>query len=382
MARVIPFQPRRPNRTHESGQQSSIHFGYNRPRVSTQTATIAQSGEPFLVGEWLVEPSLNRLSRGEVTIQLELKAMDVLLCLVEHAGDLVSKHILLDSVWQTEFVSDNTLTNRIAQLRGAFGDDAQNPRYIETIRKRGYRLIAEVGAVAMAADSTPSLPKARSQSVPDLAHNLRSVTPNHAVPMVAPTKVPPTPSVLERRLTTMWAALAAMAVIATVVGLAVWAPWRTASQPVTGFESRWVAVAPLENRTGDASLDVLGQRAGDLITQRFSEVGRSANVVTADAVPHPPGGENTSEEPRKEDSTLRSVGEKGPHILVSGSYYLDGENVEFHARLTDYNSGEPLHAFAPITTHRSDPAKALENLRERVVAAVGRTGTRRSTSES
>ncbi len=71
--------------------------------------------------------------------------MDVLLCLVEHAGEVVSKNDLLDAVWQTEFVSDNTLQGRIAEIRDALGDNAQNPTFIETIRKRGYRLIAEIG---------------------------------------------------------------------------------------------------------------------------------------------------------------------------------------------------------------------------------------------
>ncbi|MEX1309094.1 MAG: winged helix-turn-helix domain-containing protein [Candidatus Sulfomarinibacteraceae bacterium] len=98
----------------------------------------------FRVGDWVVEPSLNRLSRDGVAVQLALKVMDVLLCLADRPGELVSKHELTDAVWQTEYVSDNTLTRRIAELRDALGDDARSPRFIETIPKRGYRLIAEV----------------------------------------------------------------------------------------------------------------------------------------------------------------------------------------------------------------------------------------------
>ena len=92
--------------------------------------------------------------------------MDVLLCLVDHAGEVVSKNDLLDAVWQTEFVSDNTLQGRIAELREALGDDAQNPTYIETIRKRGYRLIAEVGSPTHS-DPDPSLPESPSSSDED-----------------------------------------------------------------------------------------------------------------------------------------------------------------------------------------------------------------------
>jgi DNA-binding winged helix-turn-helix (wHTH) protein/WD40 repeat protein len=125
--------------------------------VPTQVATILQDGEPFLIGGWRVEPTLNRLVRGGESLQLEHKAMDVLLCLVEHAGELVGKHDLLDAVWQTEYVSDNSLQRRIADLREALGDNAQQPRYIETIRKRGYRLIAEISGVDDEA-AAPALP--------------------------------------------------------------------------------------------------------------------------------------------------------------------------------------------------------------------------------
>ena len=130
---------------------------YNRTRVPTQTETRPQGDEPFLLGRWLVEPTLNRLTLGETSIQLEHKAMDVLLCLVEHAGEVVSKNDLLDAVWQTEFVSDNTLQGRIAEIRDALGDNAQNPSFIETIRKRGYRLIGEIGIPDLD-QPAPSLP--------------------------------------------------------------------------------------------------------------------------------------------------------------------------------------------------------------------------------
>jgi WD40 repeat protein len=77
--------------------------------------------------------------------------MDLLIFLSERAGEVVGKQELLDTVWQTEYVADNTLAKRIAEIRDAFGDDARNPSYIETIPKRGYRLIAEVAPFDRAA---------------------------------------------------------------------------------------------------------------------------------------------------------------------------------------------------------------------------------------
>ncbi len=102
------------------------------------------SGSTFRLGEWVVEPLLGRLTRGGTTIGLELKVMDVLLCLAMKPGLLVTRQDLIDTVWATEYISDNTLTHAIAELRSALGDDAKSPSYIETIHRRGYRLL--VGA--------------------------------------------------------------------------------------------------------------------------------------------------------------------------------------------------------------------------------------------
>jgi DNA-binding winged helix-turn-helix (wHTH) protein len=104
----------------------------------------AQSTGSFDVGGWLVVPSLNRLSRGEETVRLELKLMEVLVHLAERTGQLVSKRELIDAVWKVEVISDGTLTRAIAVLRKALGDESRNPRFIETIPKRGYRFIAPV----------------------------------------------------------------------------------------------------------------------------------------------------------------------------------------------------------------------------------------------
>ncbi len=161
MSRVIQFQSRkrRTRPAYAANLAADSPAPYNDCSVPTQVAIAAQEGRPFLIGDWLVEPSLNRLSRDGATTQLELKAMDVLLCLVEHAGEVIPKHVLLDTVWQTEFVSDNTLQRRIAELRDALGDNAQNPRYIETIRKRGYRLIAKVSTAPSSGECEPAFPE-------------------------------------------------------------------------------------------------------------------------------------------------------------------------------------------------------------------------------
>ncbi len=100
----------------------------------------------FRIGDWLVEPSLNRLTLDDTIVQLEPKLMDVLVFLSEHAGSVVSKIEITDAVWPEVFITESVITRSIAGLRRAFGDDVRQPRFIETISKRGYRLIAEVSA--------------------------------------------------------------------------------------------------------------------------------------------------------------------------------------------------------------------------------------------
>jgi len=105
---------------------------------------VSPLGARFWLGDWLVEPSLNRISRGGAVVQVELKVMDLLVYLTGRAGEVVDKREIQDAVWQTEFVSYNTVAGRVSELREALQDDAREPRYLETIHGRGYRLIAEV----------------------------------------------------------------------------------------------------------------------------------------------------------------------------------------------------------------------------------------------
>jgi len=82
--------------------------------------------------------------------------MEVLLCLADHADEAVSKEDLVQAVWPDTFVSDDALKRCIFELRRVFEDDAREPRVIETISKRGYRLIAPVNRSAVAAPPTPT----------------------------------------------------------------------------------------------------------------------------------------------------------------------------------------------------------------------------------
>jgi len=97
----------------------------------------------FRIGEWLISPALNQISRNGTSTRVEPKAMQVLVYLGEHTG-VVRKEELISAVWPNLFVSDDVLPGCISALRKAFNDNARRPQIIETIHKGGYRLLLPI----------------------------------------------------------------------------------------------------------------------------------------------------------------------------------------------------------------------------------------------
>jgi DNA-binding winged helix-turn-helix (wHTH) protein/tetratricopeptide (TPR) repeat protein len=94
-----------------------------------------------------------QLWRGDQEIRLRRKTFDVLLYLVDHPGQLVTKAMLLDAIWTEVTVSDSTPATCVAELRKALGEEKKIPRIIETVHGRGYRFVAKVSTAA-AGEST------------------------------------------------------------------------------------------------------------------------------------------------------------------------------------------------------------------------------------
>jgi len=100
----------------------------------------------FVVGEWRVEPDLSRVSRHGVTAHVRPKLMDLLVYLARNSERTVPHDELLANVWPGQpFIASTALARCIAELRQTLGDHATGSTVIQTIPKRGYRLIAAVG---------------------------------------------------------------------------------------------------------------------------------------------------------------------------------------------------------------------------------------------
>ncbi|MBY0239052.1 MAG: winged helix-turn-helix domain-containing protein [Burkholderiaceae bacterium] len=98
----------------------------------------------FRFGDWQIDPDSNTLRNSEASANVEPKAMEVLRYLCRHAGAVIPPEELLQACWGNAELGDNPIHKAITQLRRALGDSASEPRYVETVRKRGYRAIAAV----------------------------------------------------------------------------------------------------------------------------------------------------------------------------------------------------------------------------------------------
>ena len=99
---------------------------------------------PLRIGDWRVDSSLDQISRDGKAVKLEPRAMGVLMCLAEHAGQVVTVDQLLDTVWKDVVVTPDSVYQAVAVLRKALGDDPKQPAYIANVVRRGYRLVAPV----------------------------------------------------------------------------------------------------------------------------------------------------------------------------------------------------------------------------------------------
>lgn len=128
-------------------QRFSAFLRYDWGDAARKALSLPNPSQPdrLLVHGHVVTPDTNEIARDGMVARIEPKSMETLVHLCAHAGELVSRDDLQEAIWGDVVVGDDSLTNAIIKIRKAFGDDARNPQVIETIPKRGYRLIAAVG---------------------------------------------------------------------------------------------------------------------------------------------------------------------------------------------------------------------------------------------
>jgi transcriptional activator of cad operon len=92
------------------------------------------------IGAWRVNPSSGEISRDGETARVEARTMRLLLCLAEHAGEVVSIDDLLNQVWSEVTVSPDSVYQAVTSRRRLLGDDPKQPTYIETVPRLAARV--------------------------------------------------------------------------------------------------------------------------------------------------------------------------------------------------------------------------------------------------
>jgi transcriptional activator of cad operon len=154
------------------------------------------------IGAWRVSPASGHISQNGVTSRVEVRTMRLLLCLAEHAGEVVSIDDLLNQVWPEVTVAPDSVYQAVTSLRRLLGDDPKQPAYIETVPRLGYRMIAAVSPWADQSDA----PTGAHANAPAGAHAIAQThsSPSSAgePPTFATNGAPATPKKSDHRLST------------------------------------------------------------------------------------------------------------------------------------------------------------------------------------
>jgi adenylate cyclase len=252
---------------------------------------------------------------GDRQIELRPKSFEVLQYLIENADRLVTKDELIGAIWPNVFVTDDSLTRCISDVRQALGDAEQ--RIIKTMPRRGYLFAAPV-----------------SEALTDTQFRSSSDKPSRA-PSNGDTAPPPEPERPERSWTPRrrsWIALGAAAVLIAAIGASVWFSRQPAGLPLPDRPS--IAVLPFTNMSADAQQEYFSDGVSEDIITALSKF-RDLFVIAR----------NSSFTYKGKPFDVKQIGrELGVRYLLEGSVRRDAERLRITAQLIDSASGRHIWA--------------------------------------
>jgi transcriptional activator of cad operon len=274
------------------------------------------------VGDWRIDPQLGQMTRGTDNVRLDARALRLLMYLANRAGETVSIEELLDQVWSGVVVTQDSVYQAVTALRRLLGDDARQPKYIVTVPRLGYRLVAPVRAAA----DEPVLPAPVTEAVP------------------------------RRRVTPVIAAGLALLVLVLVVGVFA---WRASTNP----SAQSLAVLPFLDLTSQAmDEEYFADGMTEALIDRLSgEPGFEVPSASASYFY-----KNTQVPPAQIARELRV------RYLLEGSLRESDEALRIAARLTRASDNFVVWT---QTYERPKPARARiqEEIAEEVVVALRRS---------
>jgi TolB-like protein/DNA-binding winged helix-turn-helix (wHTH) protein len=256
----------------------------------------AMANDPVQIGDWLVDPRDDSLTRGAERVKIEPRTMRLLMRLAQTPGTVVSQDELMESVWAGVVVGTASIYQSASQLRKVLGDSDDPPRYIETVARKGYRLVAAVGPAA-----------ARTASPVAAA----------AGAVASQRRVPTWPWVL----------------LASISGLFVWAAvWRFAP-PIDGpLEKASIVVLPFIDLTAGRSEQSFCDGLTEETSSWLAQIPTLRVVARTSAFGY-----------RDKEDDIRTIGRElqTSHVL-RGSLRRSGNTMRITVALIDTRDGENL----------------------------------------
>lgn len=287
------------------------------------------------------------LRKHGLRIKLQHQPFQILTMLLEHPGELLTREELRQELWSADtYVDfDLSLNKAINKLRGALGDSAESPRFIETLPRRGYRFIAPVTAEC----ATPEHPSARV--TPEASQDSDFVKPAHLEDPLEPGSRPA--GIRPRKLSSLriWGA----ASVALLCGVTYLLRANLSKRPTVHVSPRrTVAVLGLRNLSGRAEQAWLSTALSDWLTTELA-AGEQLHIIPEEIVARMqielslPAVDSLGQ-----DSLKRIRNDLGTEFVVVGSYASLGkeldEQVRLDLRLQDTQSGETIAAISETGT--------------------------------
>jgi TolB-like protein/DNA-binding winged helix-turn-helix (wHTH) protein/tetratricopeptide (TPR) repeat protein len=294
------------------------------------------------IGEWLVNPALDTISRGAETHKLEPRTMRLLVCLAQAEGHSVSLDQLLAEVWSGVVVGSASVYQTVSQLRKLLGDVDSPPRYIATVPRKGYRLVATVRPLESSADTAmrsaePAPPVEPAPSAPSAS----------APPASAQAGIP--------KSTRAWVFWGTGIVICCAAALAFWGKKLPIGAPATAAANS-IAVLPFVDMTADKSDQSLCDGLTEELSNWLSQIPTLRVVARTSAFAF---------QGRNED--VRQIGKAlGTTHLLEGSVRHYDDHVRVTVQLIDAHDG--FHEWSSSFDRTSSDTIALQDDISRAVA--------------
>ncbi len=273
-------------------------------------ATQPLASRRLLFDEFELDVRAGQLRRQGVPLRLRGQPLQVLEMLLEHAGDVVTREELQSRIWPADtFVDyDHSLHNAIARIREVLADSAENPRYIETLPRRGYRYI---GPLEDAQASRLSVENAEGAG--------------KLVSLAAP----------EKRKNHLAAVVRTAIVCAFfALGLIAWTRWRSANAEAAASPIHSIAVLPLSNLSGDPSEEYFADGTTDQLITDLAQIG-SLRVISRTSVMQYKG---------TTKSLPQIARELNVDAIVEGSVIRSGDRVRVTAQLLRASTDQHIWA--------------------------------------